>query len=109
MQAQFTDPLLIPPTLEGTVFNLTVAPSSKQFFPGINTNTYGISADYLAPTLIFNQGDFIQLNVENNLPDTTTMHWHGMHVAPSDDRGPTHQYSQIRVCPEKAKFEIVSK
>ena len=28
------------------------------------------------------------MNVTNMLPDSTTTHWHGMHVAPEDDGGP---------------------
>ena len=88
-QAQpFTDTLWIPPVLTGTTFNLEVAPSTKQFFGGPSTNTYGINGDYLGPTLIFNQGDFIQLNVTNSIGEPTTMHWHGMHVASVDDGGP---------------------
>jgi blue copper oxidase len=86
--AQFVNPLYIPDTLTGTNFNLTVDESYVQFLPGDSTVTYGISADYLAPTIIFNKGDFVQMNVTNLLADTTTMHWHGMHVAPEDDGGP---------------------
>lgn len=84
----FSNPLHIPDTLSGTIFNLTVDENKKLILPNDSTNTYGINADYLGPTLIMHQGDFVQLNVTNNLNDTTTMHWHGMHVAPEDDGGP---------------------
>lgn len=84
----FNTPLHIPDTLSGTVFDLDVQISSMQFLPGDSTVTYGVNADYLGPTLLINSGDFIQLNVTNNLTESTTMHWHGMHVAPEDDGGP---------------------
>jgi len=84
----FTEPLPIPPTVTGTVFNLNVNESTYQFKPGNITNTYGVNADYLGPTLIVNAGDFITLNVINNLSVSTTMHWHGMHVPAEDDGGP---------------------
>jgi bilirubin oxidase len=84
----FTEPLPIPPTVTGTVFNLNVNESTYQFKPGDITNTYGVNANYLGPTLIVNAGDFITLNVINNLPVSTTMHWHGMHVPASMDGGP---------------------
>ncbi len=84
----FTKPIGLPDTLSGTNFNLTLAPSTFEFFDGVATQTYGISRDYLAPTLIFNKEDRVQMNVTNNLPDTTTLHWHGMHVPPEDDGGP---------------------
>ena len=35
-----------------------------------------------------NAGDFVTLNVTNNLSESTTMHWHGMHVPAVDDGGP---------------------
>lgn len=85
--------LAIPTTLTGTVFNLNVQNGITQFYPGINTNTYGINGSLLGPTLIINKGDLVTLNVTNNLTgngNSTTMHWHGLHVPAMDDGGP-HQ------------------
>lgn len=84
------NPLIIPPTLSGTAFNLTVQSGTKQFYGSILTPTYGVNGVWLAPTIIVNKGDSITLNVINNLPVKTTMHWHGLHVAPENDGGP-HQ------------------
>ena len=86
--AQFVNPLLIPDTISGTEFNLVLDESSVEFLSGDSTATYGINQDYLGPTLIMNAGDFVEMSVTNLLNDTTTMHWHGMHVAPEDDGGP---------------------
>lgn len=81
--------LFIPDTISGTLFNLTVHHDSVQFLTGNKTATIGINNyAYLGPTLIINKGDSISLNVQNNLNDTTTMHWHGLHVAPQNDGGP---------------------
>lgn len=80
--------LYIPPTISATEFDLTVAPSTYEFVPGTPVTTFGINGDILAPTLIFQKGDFVTLNVINNLNETTTMHWHGMHVPAADDGGP---------------------
>lgn len=80
--------LKIPPTLTGTTFDLSMDLSSKEFFPGVETATAGYSGSYLGPTLIFNSGDVVSLNVKNNLGVDTTTHWHGMHVAPENDGGP---------------------
>ncbi len=84
------NPLVIPPALSGTVFNLNVKTGSVSFYPGHTTNTYGVNGDILAPTLILNKGDSVTINVTNNLPEKTTMHWHGFHVPPHLDGGP-HQ------------------
>ena len=81
--------LYIPDTLSGSTFNLTVHPDSVQFFPGTITQTLGINSHkYLGPTLIFRKGDSVSITVNNQIGDTTTMHWHGLHVAPKNDGGP---------------------
>ncbi|MEM7298515.1 MAG: multicopper oxidase domain-containing protein [Bacteroidota bacterium] len=86
---QFANPLSIPETIEGTNFNLTIDESTYRFFDtGQATNTIGFNGDFLGPTLIFNQGDAINISVNNQLNEPTTVHWHGMHVSPEDDGGP---------------------
>ncbi len=85
---QFYNPLIIPPVLTGPVINLTVASAVQQFYPGINTTTWGYNGTFLGPTLILNQGDSIDINVTNNLTDTTTAHWHGLIVPSEYDGGP---------------------
>ncbi len=80
--------LFIPDTLSGTNINLNIADSSHQFFPGINTTTIGYNGSYLGPTIILNKGHAITLNVRNELADTTTTHWHGLHVSPMNDGSP---------------------
>ena len=82
------NPLFIPDTLSGPTYNLTMQKGTHQFWPGVNTNTMGFNGNILGPTLIFNANEFITLNVDNQLGETTTVHWHGMHVAPEDDGGP---------------------
>lgn len=82
--------LNIPPALTGTTFNLNVQSGTQSFYPPAVTPTYGINGSWMAPTIIVNKNDSIILNVTNNLPVKTTMHWHGLHVAPQNDGGP-HQ------------------
>ena len=81
-------PLFIPDTLAGTNINLNIADSSHQFFPGINTTTIGYNGSYLGPTIILSKGQSLTMNVHNELADTTTTHWHGLHVGPTNDGGP---------------------
>lgn len=78
----------IPDTLSGSSINLNIADSSKQFYNGVNTSTIGYNGSYLGPTIILNKGQNITLNVKNKLKDTTTTHWHGLHVAPMNDGSP---------------------
>jgi blue copper oxidase len=86
-------PLFIPQLLQGTTFNLNVQTGTVQFWPGINTPTFGVNGNILGPTLMINKGDEVVLNVTNNLNTTTTMHWHGLHVPAMYDGGP-HQIIQ---------------
>ena len=82
------NPLVIPPVITSTSMSLTLQEGVTQFYQGINTNTMGANGALLGPTLIMNQGDNVSITVDNQLQDTTTTHWHGLHVAPEDDGGP---------------------
>lgn len=82
------NPLAIPPAITTSNINLNLQEGVTQFYPGINTNTMGANGALLGPTLIMNQGDNVSITVDNQLQDTTTIHWHGMHIAPVDDGGP---------------------
>ncbi len=80
--------LLIPDTLSGTTFNLMLQNGVHQFYNGQNTNTMGVNGNILGPTLFLNKGDSVTINVTNQIGDTTTIHWHGLHLAPENDGGP---------------------
>ncbi len=89
LSAHTQNPLLIPDTLSGTTINLTLQTDTFRFFPnGPVTNTMGANGAILGPTLLLNQGDSVNFSVNNQLPDTTTIHWHGMHVSSPNDGGP---------------------
>jgi len=82
--------LWIPPLLEGKTFDLTLAASSKKFLSG-STPTIGFNgAEFWGPTLVFNQGEQVQIHFKNNLKEVTTVHWHGLHLPAATDGGP-HQ------------------
>ncbi len=82
--------LAIPSTLTGTTFNLSIQTGTVSFFNGTTTPTYGINGAILGPTLVVNKNDNVVLNLTNNLPVNTTIHWHGLHVPAMMDGGP-HQ------------------
>ena len=88
-RAQY-NPLWIPDTLSGTTFNLVEKDTFKQVLTGNQTITGGINGSIWGPTLIFNKWDVVHMNVTNKLVDTTTVHWHGMHLPAIMDGGP-HQ------------------
>ena len=91
------NPLIIPDTISGTTMNLTLAVSSKRFFSAASnaTTTLGYNEmPFWGPTLIMYKGDKMQMNVKNNLSaDTTTCHWHGLHLPAIMDGGPHIPFS----------------
>lgn len=78
----------IPELIFGNNINLILKDSTKQFYPGINTNTIAYNGSYLGPTILLKKGETVTFNVQNKLTDTTTTHWHGLHVAPVNDGSP---------------------
>ena len=78
-------------TADGSrVFDLTARAGRREFLPGRVTDTWGFNGDYLGPTLRAARGEQVTINVHNALPETTSVHWHGMHLPARDDGGP-HQ------------------
>lgn len=80
--------ILIPETLTGDVIDLTLQNGPREFYPGVATKTIGYNGNFLGPTIILNQGQQVTLNLHNQLGDTTTTHWHGLHVTPANDGSP---------------------
>ena len=82
------NPLRIPDTLSGSELRLTLREGSVAFLPGAETATMGANGDVLGPTLLLQRGQEVSIRVTNALEDPTTLHWHGLHVAPENDGGP---------------------
>ncbi|HRH59442.1 MAG TPA: multicopper oxidase domain-containing protein [Chitinophagaceae bacterium] len=83
--------LFIPDTLVGTHFTLRMHDTAKQYLHGVATATAAFNNNsILGPTLIFNKGTTVHMYVRNELADSTTVHWHGMHLPAVMDGGP-HQ------------------
>jgi bilirubin oxidase len=81
--------LFIPDTLTGTSITLSLSKDSVQFLPGNKSQTFGFNGyKYFGPTIILNNGQQLNVTVNNNIGDTTTVHWHGLHVAAVNDGGP---------------------
>jgi blue copper oxidase len=90
IKAQYNT-MWIPDTLSGTDFNLTIKDTFAQIVnSGNQTITGGINGKIWGPTMFINKGDVVHMNVTNKLNDSTTIHWHGMHLPAVMDGGP-HQ------------------
>lgn len=92
-----TRPLPIPPLDTGTVgadrvrrFTLDAQPGITEMLPGKQTATWGYNGSVLGPTLRARRGEQVAFTVTNDLPEITSVHWHGMRVPAKHDGGP-HQ------------------
>lgn len=60
------------------------------FVAGRPTATYGYDASFLGPALRLRRGEKVEIQFVNNLPEPTTVHWHGLIIPGAVDGGP-HQ------------------
>lgn len=68
-------------------FHLNVAPMQWQTKPGGRTfDAMAINGHIPAPTIRVNEGDKVRFVVKNDMPQDTSIHWHGM-VLPNDQDG----------------------
>ena len=95
----FRNELVVPPLAESRiddrgrrVFDLTLQRGATSFGDpeGRTFETWGINQDYLGPTLRAERGETVRINVTNEVGESSTLHWHGMHLPARMDGGP-HQ------------------
>jgi len=96
-EVEFDRPLVIPPVAESTVgpggertFDLRMQGGETDLGRDEPTPTWGFNGSYLGPTLRATRGDRVRVDVTNGLDETSTVHWHGMHLPAAMDGGP-HQ------------------
>jgi len=58
--------------------NLTAAETTWQFLPGIDTDVYAYNGSVPGPTIRTKKGDTLIVHFQNDLPEETTIHWHGI-------------------------------
>ncbi|WP_298844262.1 multicopper oxidase family protein [Clostridium sp.] len=87
--------LPIPPLLENKSsdintadFTLNVQKGITSFFPGVKTETYGYNGNFLGPVIRVKRGEKVNIHVNNQLSEPTTVHWHGLEVNGEMDGGP---------------------
>ncbi len=96
-EVDFDRELAIPPLADSSVradgtrvFDLTAQEGTSELRPGGRARTWGFNGPYLGPTLRAERGERVRIDVRNELDESTTVHWHGMHLPARADGGP-HQ------------------
>lgn len=69
---------------------LTAAPQQLPLVPGHPTTAYAFNGQVPGPTLEVHEGDRVIVHFRNELPESTTIHWHGMHLQAHMDGSPLY-------------------
>jgi manganese oxidase len=77
-------------------FHLVPQPVQREFLPGYWMNVWGFNSSMPGPTIEINQGDRIRIVVTNELPEETTVHWHGFELPVQYDGGATLTQNPIQ-------------
>ncbi len=65
--------------------SLEAAPLTVEFQPGVPTEVWAYNGSFPGPLIEANQGDRIIVDFINNLPEETTIHWHGVRLSNEND------------------------
>ena len=60
--------------------NLTAAPGATQVAPGVSVNAWLYNGSMPGPTLRVTEGQTLRVRFQNNLPESTAIHWHGQPI-----------------------------
>ncbi|EPQ7200953.1 MULTISPECIES: multicopper oxidase CueO [Providencia] len=80
-------PPLLEPDAQGNI-QLAIKQGASQFVPGKKTTTWGYNGDLLGPALSLKKGQSVNIHIANQLPEETTVHWHGLEISGEQDGGP---------------------
>jgi uncharacterized membrane protein len=69
------------------VFELETSVIRWRILPGIDVGAFAYNGQVPGPRLRIRQGDRVRINVTNRLPESTTVHWHGL-ILPNVMDGP---------------------
>ena len=69
-------------------FRLSCEVVKQEFLPGAVMDVWGFNGSMPGPTIEVTQGDRVRIIVTNNLPEPTSMHWHGMELIADMDGVP---------------------
>lgn len=69
-------------------FELIAEPVQREILPGLYINGWGYSKSIPGPTIAVYPGEHVNIRVYNDLPEPTSIHWHGLDIPNSMDGVP---------------------
>jgi bilirubin oxidase len=70
--------------------NITASVTTLSLVPGVNSEVFAYNGHVPGPTLDVREGDHVIVHFHNQLPEPTTVHWHGIHLPFESDGSPFH-------------------
>ena len=67
---------------------LIAAPARLEMVDGLETDVYAYNGRVPGPTLELREGDRVTIRFRNDLPEATTVHWHGLQIPIDSDGSP---------------------
>lgn len=82
---------VLEPTIENgvKVFNLEASAIRWNILPDVQVEGYAFNKQIPGPRLRVTEGDRVRIRVTNHLPESTTVHWHGL-IVPNNMDGPAN-------------------
>lgn len=72
--------LVSPAPMLAADVTLTAAPTTWEAAPGVTMSAWAYNGTVPGPVLRYHQGDTVRVTLVNNLPEPTSIHWHGIPV-----------------------------
>lgn len=72
---------------EAAQFKLELREADWELRPGLVTKVWSYNGSVPGQPIVVSQGEFVTIEVANQLPVSTNIHWHGL-VVPNDQDGP---------------------
>lgn len=115
MQAVLPSAQALEPASGGSVrsFDLTAAPATLELRPGLQVPVWAYNGTVPGPELRVTTEDLVQVSFRNELPDSTTIHWHGVSLPNGEDGvagvtqdpvAPGHKVTYAFVAPQPGTY-----
>lgn len=89
LKGQFDNSLYLPPIISGnSTINLLAKKNKASIIKGKSSIVLGYGDTILGPIIKVNSGETVSINFQNQLEETTNIHWHGLLIPENMDGHP---------------------
>lgn len=88
LEINLSRPSRITPTGVTRAFALEAKPAKWELVQGVQVDALTYNGTVPGPTIRVTEGDTVKVTIRNSLPQSTSIHWHGLHIANDMDGVP---------------------